>query len=139
MAALENVKAQAIATAGEIGRATQKAIAGSYPIIRWQEHARRHAAPEYSHAMPNGFCLGGHSGRPERWSHDGSRWVAAEPSGYGFCVWGYDDDSPEVVRLGVNLSGREVERLADLFLAAEEVALEGRRRGSKDCFNQPPT
>ena len=31
---------------------------------------------------------------------------------------------PEVVRLGVNLSGREVERLADLFLAVEEVALE---------------
>jgi hypothetical protein len=74
--------------------------------------------------MPNGFCLGGHSGRPERWSHDGSRWVAAEPSRYGFCVWGYDNDTPEVVRLGVNLSGREVERLADLFLALEEVALE---------------
>jgi hypothetical protein len=80
--------------------------------------------PEYSHAMPNGFCLGGHSGRPERWRHDGSRWVAAEPSRYGFCVWGYDNDTPEVVRLGVNLSGREVERLADLFLAVEEVALE---------------
>ena len=31
---------------------------------------------------------------------------------------------PEVARLGVNLSGREVERLADLFLAVEEVALE---------------
>jgi len=80
--------------------------------------------PEYSHAMPNGFCVGGHSGRPERWRHDGSRWVAAEPSRYGFCVWGYDNDTPEVVRLGVNLSGREVERLADLFLALEEVALE---------------
>jgi hypothetical protein len=124
VAALENVKAQAIATAGEIGRATRKTIAGSYPMIRWQEHARRQAAPEYSHAMPNGFCLGGHSGRPERWSHDGSRWVAAEPSRYGFCVWGYDNDTPEVARLGVNLSGREVERLADLFLAVEEVALE---------------
>ena len=74
--------------------------------------------------MPNGFCLGGHSGRPERWRHDGSRWVAAEPSRYGFCVWGYDNDTPEVVRLGVNLSGREVEHLADLFLAVEEVALE---------------
>jgi hypothetical protein len=77
-AALENVKAQVIATAGEIGRATRKTIAGSCPMIRWQEHARRHAAPEYSHAMPNGFCLGGHRGRPERWSHDGNRWVAAE-------------------------------------------------------------
>ena len=80
--------------------------------------------PEYSHAMPNGFCLGGHSGRPERWRHDGSRWVAAEPSRYGFCVWGYDNDTPEVVRLGVNLSGREVERLADLFLALEGAASE---------------
>ena len=92
-----------------------------------------------TYIVPNGFSIGGHSGRPERWRHDGSRWVAAEPSRYGFCVWGYDDDTPKVVRLGVNLSGREVERLADLFLAAEEVALEGRRRGSKDCFNQPPT
>ena len=80
--------------------------------------------PENSLAMPNGFCVGGHSGRPERWRHDGSRWVAAEPSRYGFCVWGYDNDAPEVVRLGVNLSGREVERVADLFLALEEVALE---------------
>jgi hypothetical protein len=66
--------------------------------------------------VPNGFSIGRHSGRPERWSRDGSRWVAAEPSRYGFCVWGYDDDTPEVVRLGQNLSGREVERLADLFL-----------------------
>jgi hypothetical protein len=71
----------------------------------------------YAYAMPNGFWLGGHSGRPERWSHDGTRWVAAEPSRYGFCVWGYDSDTPVVVRLGENLSGREVERLADLFLA----------------------
>jgi hypothetical protein len=37
----------------------------------------------------------------------------------------YDDDTSEVARLGVNLSGREVERLADLFLAVEEAALEG--------------
>jgi hypothetical protein len=40
--------------------------------------------------------------------------------------WGYDNDRPEVARLGVDLSGREVERLADLFLAVEEVALEDR-------------
>jgi hypothetical protein len=78
--------------------------------------------------MPNGFCLGGHSGRPERWSPDGSRWVAAEPSKYGFCVWGYDNDTPEVVRLGENLSGHEVERIADLFLAGQEVAFRARRR-----------
>jgi hypothetical protein len=92
--------------------------------LPWQECAQRHAAPENSDTLPNGFCLGAHSGGPERCSHDGSRWVAAEPSRYGFCVWGYDNDTPEVVRLGVNLSGREVERLADLFLALEEVALE---------------
>jgi len=93
-------------------------------MIPWQEYPRSPATPEFTQAMPNGFCLGGHSGRPERWRYDGSRWVAAEPSRYGFCVWGYDNDTPEVARLGVNLSGREVERLADLFLAVEEVALE---------------
>ena len=87
-----------------------------------------------TYIVPNGFSIGGHSGRPERWSRDGSRWVTAEPSRYGFCVWGYDDDTPEVVRLGQNLSGREVERLADLFLAAEGtswaegIALEARIR-----------
>jgi hypothetical protein len=70
-----------------------------------------------AYIVPNGFSMGEHSGRPERWSRDGSRWVTAEPSRYGFCVWGYDDDTPEVVCLGQNLSGREVERLADLFLA----------------------
>src|SRR3984957_4596589 len=93
-------------------------------MIPWQEYPRLHVAPEYSHAMPNGFCLGGQRGGLERRSHDGSRWVAADPSRYGFCVWGYDNDQPEVARLGVNLSGREVERLADLFLAVKEVALE---------------
>jgi hypothetical protein len=93
-------------------------------MIRWQECARRHAAPDYAHAIPNGFYVGGHSGRPERWSHDGTRWVAAESSRYGFCVWGYDNDTPEVVRLGEKLSGREVERHAESFLALEEVALE---------------
>jgi hypothetical protein len=62
------------------------------------EFARRHGAPEYTHVIPNGFCLGAHSGRPERWSHDGTRWVAAEPSRYGFSVQGYDDDAPVVVR-----------------------------------------
>jgi len=81
------------------------------------ECTRRHGAPEYTHVIPNGFWLGGHSGRPERWSHDGTRWVAAEPSRYGFSVWGYDNDAPVVVRLGENLSGREVERVAELFLA----------------------
>jgi hypothetical protein len=76
--------------------------------------------PEESHLMPNGFRLGGHGGAAERCSPDGSRWVAAEPSRYGFCVWGYDNDTPEVVRLGVNLTGREVERLADHFLAVKK-------------------
>ena len=76
--------------------------------------------PEDSHLMPNGFCLGGHGGGAERCSPDGSRWVVAERSRYGFCVWGYDNDTPEVVHLGVNLTGREVERLADLFLAVKK-------------------
>ena len=93
-------------------------------MIPSQEYPPRRAAPEYSHAMPNGFCLGGQSGGLDRCSHDGSRWVAAEPSRYGFCVWGYDNDQSEVARLGVNLSGSEVERLADIFLVVKEVALE---------------
>jgi hypothetical protein len=76
----------------------------------------------------NGFWLSGHSGRPERWSHDGSRWVAAEPSRYGFCVWGYHNDTPEVVCLGGNLSRREVERRADLFLAEDMAATAKRER-----------
>jgi hypothetical protein len=76
--------------------------------------------PEDSHLMPNGFCLGGHGGEAERCSTDGSRSVAAEPPRYGFCVWGYNNDTPEVVRLGVNLTGREVERLAELFLALKK-------------------
>ena len=101
-----------------------------YRMIRWQEYAQRHGAPECSYPMPNGFCLGRH-GRPERCNHDGSRWVAAEPAGYGFCLWGYGNDTSEVVRLGKNLSGREVERLADLFLAVEEAALEAKEAAPK--------
>ena len=100
-------------------------------MIPSQGYPRPHAAPEYSQKMPNGFYLGGHSGGLERCSQDGSRWVAAEPSRYGFCVWGYDNDKPEVARLGVNLSGREVERLADLFLAVEEVPLEDKDAARK--------
>jgi hypothetical protein len=70
-------------------------------VIPWQEYPRRHAAPEYSHAMPNGFCLGGHSGGAERFSHDGSRWVAAEWYRYGFCVWGYDNRTDTVAHSSV--------------------------------------
>jgi len=62
---------------------------------------------------------------------DRSGGVTTETDGFSLnlpdtvsALWGYDNDTPEVVRLGVNLSGREVECLADLFLAAEEVALE---------------
>jgi hypothetical protein len=43
-----------------------------------------------------------------------------ESARYGFCLRGYGNDTSEVVRLGENLSGREVERLADLFLAVEK-------------------
>jgi hypothetical protein len=53
--------------------------------------------------------------------------------------WGYDNDTPEVVRLGVNLSGREVERLANLFLALKEVALEAEGAAPKTVFSQHPT
>ena len=74
--------------------------------------------------MPSGFCLGGRGGGLERCCHDGSRWVlplsrpdTASPFG------DTKNDTPEVARLGVNRSGSEIERLADLFLAVEETAL----------------
>jgi len=92
-----------------------------------------------TYIVPNGFSIGRHSGRPERWSRDGSRWVAAEPSRYGFCVWGYDDDTPEVVRLGQNLSGREVERLADLFLAGGGNSVRGQSQAQRGAVSVEAT
>jgi hypothetical protein len=43
---------------------------------------------------------------------DGHRWVAAEPRRNGFDLWGYQDDTPEIVYLG---SGAHEEAVLQLW------------------------
>ena len=63
------------------------------------------------------FWLNGYSGRQERWALDGHRWVAAEPRRNGFDLWGYQDDTPEIVYLGSGVAHEEqLKKLADQFL-----------------------
>ncbi|HTD14929.1 MAG TPA: hypothetical protein VK673_07100 [Chthoniobacterales bacterium] len=61
------------------------------------------------------FWLNGYSGRHERWALDGHRWVAAEPGRNGFNLWGYQDDTPEIVYLGSAANEEQLEKLADQF------------------------
>ena len=56
------------------------------------------------------------SGRHERWAQDGHRWVTAEPRTNGFQLWGYQDDTSEIVYLGADTSEERLEKLADQFL-----------------------
>ncbi len=65
------------------------------------------------------FWLNGYSGRQERWALDGHRWVAAEPRRNGFDLWGYQDDTPEVVYLGSGANEEQLEKLADEFLLGD--------------------
>jgi hypothetical protein len=65
------------------------------------------------------FCLNGYSGRQERWALDGHRWVAAEPRRNGFDLWGYQDDTPEIVYLGSGAYEEQLEKLADQFLLSD--------------------
>jgi len=62
------------------------------------------------------FWLNGYSGRQERWALEGHRWVAAEPRRNGFDLWGYQDDTPEIVDLGSGAHEEQLEKLADKFL-----------------------
>ena len=62
------------------------------------------------------FWLNGYSGRQERWALEGHRWVAAEPRRNGFDLWGYQDDTPEIVYLGSGSHEEQLEKLADQFL-----------------------
>jgi hypothetical protein len=62
------------------------------------------------------FWLNGYFGRQERWALDGHRWVAAEPRRNGFDLWGYQDDTPEVVYLGSGSHEEQLKKLADQFL-----------------------
>lgn len=79
------------------------------------------------------FCLNGCSGRNERWARDGHRWVAAEPSTKGFNLWGYQDDTSEVVYLGGDVLEEQVETLADQFLFGEPERI-NTRLFSKDAL-----
>src|SRR5262249_25606247 len=50
---------------------------------------------------------------------DGHRWVAAEPRRNGFDLWGYQDDTPEIVYLGSGANEEQLEKLADEFLLGD--------------------
>jgi hypothetical protein len=65
------------------------------------------------------FWLNDFSGRQERWSVDGHRWVAAEPRRNGLDLWGYQDDTPEIVYLGSGANEEKLEELADQFLLGD--------------------
>ena len=65
------------------------------------------------------FCLNDYSGRLEKWTKDGHRWVAAELRRNGFNLWGYQDDTDEVVYLGSGADEEELEKLADRFLLGD--------------------
>ena len=65
------------------------------------------------------FRLNGYSGRQERWALDGHRWVAAEPRRNGFELWGYQDDTAEIVYLGSGANEEQLEKLADEFLLGD--------------------
>ena len=82
------------------------------------------------------FCLNGYSGRHERWAQDGHRWVAAEPSTKGFNLWGYQDDTSEVVYLGGDVREEQIEKLAEQFLFSEPERIIT-RLFSKDAWTGP--
>src|SRR6516225_192533 len=69
--------------------------------------------------MMKSFWLNGYSGRQERWAMDGHRWVAAEPRRNGLDLWGYQDDTPEIVYLGSGANEEKLEKLADQFLLGD--------------------
>jgi hypothetical protein len=66
------------------------------------------------------FNLNDHSGRLEKWTMDGHRWVAVEPIRKGLDLWGYQDDTAEVVHLGSGTDEEELDKLADRFLFEPE-------------------
>jgi len=69
--------------------------------------------------MMKSFWLNGSSGRQERWAGDGHRWVAAEPRRNGLDLWGYQEDTPEIVHLGSGANEEQLEKLADQFLLGD--------------------
>jgi hypothetical protein len=71
------------------------------------------------------FWMNGCSGREERWTVDGHRWVTAESSKNGFDLWGYQDDTAEVVYLGGGANEEKLEKLADQFLSGDPEIVNG--------------
>ena len=71
------------------------------------------------------FSLNGCSGRQERWALDGHRWVAAEPRRNGFDLWGYQDDTPEIVLLGRSAHEEQLEQQKKQQHRHHEAALHG--------------
>jgi hypothetical protein len=69
--------------------------------------------------MMKSFSLNGSSGRQERWAMDGHRWVAAEPRRNELDLWGYQDDTPQIVHLGSGANVEHLEKLADQFLLGD--------------------
>jgi hypothetical protein len=65
------------------------------------------------------FWLNGDSGRQERWALDRHRWVAAEPKRNGFDLWGYQDDTSEIVYLGSGAHEEQLEKLAGQFILGD--------------------
>ena len=65
------------------------------------------------------FLLNVNSGRNERWTQDGHRWVAAEPRGNGYHLWGYQNDTSDVVYLGGGTRQEQLEKLVDQFLLSD--------------------
>ena len=72
------------------------------------------------------FWLNDCSGRHERWAVDGHRWVAAEPGKNEFNLWGYQDDTAEILYLGSGAEEEKLEKLADQFLLGDPEIINAR-------------
>jgi hypothetical protein len=72
------------------------------------------------------FWLNDCSGRHERWAVDGHRWVAAEPGKKELNLWGYQDDTAEILYLGSGADEEKLEKLADQFLLGDPEIINGR-------------
>jgi len=84
------------------------------------------------------FWVNGCSGREERWAVDGHRWVAAEPRDKGFDLWGYQDDTPEILYLGSGANEERLEKLADQFLLGDPEIINPPFffKGASDTFSR---
>ena len=72
---------------------------------------------------------------------DGHRWVAAEPRRNGLDLWGYQDDTPEIVRLGSGANEEQLEKLADQFLLGDPEVINALFfvKGASDAISRMET